>query len=52
MKKSRMTQWNSIYYRRKGFNRESNGPAESITGDIPFLPPESPVVDGLIRAKI
>ncbi len=52
MKKHRMTQWNSIYYRRKAFNRETKGAVESITGERSFLPLEPPVLDGLIRAKI
>jgi signal transduction histidine kinase/HD-like signal output (HDOD) protein len=47
-----MTQWNLIYYRRKGFNRGAKGAAESITADGSFLPLETPILDGLIRAKI
>lgn len=52
MKKHRMTQWNSIYYRRKAFNRGTKDAVESITGERSFLPVEPPVLDGLIRAKI
>jgi hypothetical protein len=42
MKKRRMTQWNSTYYRRIAFNSETKGAVESITGDISFMPIEPP----------
>ncbi len=52
MKKHRMTQWNSIYYRRKDFKSDTKGAIGSITADRSFLPLEPPVLEALIRAKI